>query len=650
MIPGWWWLAASAVLVVFTPLKGASFAHPLGVEVPFQPVYAVGDGAPTGIEPSTRLALVIGNDKYPGRPLKNAGDDATRVAASLQHRGFTLIGGNVQLDKTMSQSRALFEELVQAAAKYPHALIVIYFAGHGAIAGGHNTLAPIDADLAGSGRDGIQTLSVTAIAERLRISQAALTVMFLDDCRDSNRADNERFVPEQFPDNTFVGFSTRLGGVAIDEESGYSRALAASLDHGFDTLAKLHVSLIEAVAGQAPGDQVRPMQLPVFSVGRHMPARPIRFYPAFGQSSSRSTQWSKLDVGLAKQCDEASYAVSSVVYAVKAVGSVPSYVPACRAAWANGWRSREVLRGFALALAFETFRSRPWDSSPMGYMFQAAEMGDATALNVFLFSTMIGGGGDGHNMSKSEEGIDNYLIRLGVNLTGINVNNVDTMISYALERILNSDDEDIAYLWAFRGVAKDLGGIEFVYNEHYIFRDQTNYRIAQRKLIELADNGYEPGVVAAYALRKHNVGWISGVSIRQDMEKAVTRHFSFNSRTENLDVPQEDRLTLADREHGFALVSEGLFHDMLEGQGGPANPASAVELALRVERQSKYLTLFEDTGPLECYILGVLLVNGQTTGGTPVRKDVATGLRLLRYSAEHGVRQARVLLETAGVR
>ena len=93
-----------------------------------------------------RVALVIGNSAYRNvAPLDNPGNDARLLADTLRGLGFTLVGGDAQLD----MDKASFDRAVQDfGAQLQGADVGLFFyAGHGVQVNGTNYLIPVDANL-----------------------------------------------------------------------------------------------------------------------------------------------------------------------------------------------------------------------------------------------------------------------------------------------------------------------------------------------------------------------------------------------------------------------------------------------------------------------------------------------------------------------
>ena len=137
-----------------------------------------------------RIALVIGNDRYPNlsadRQLTNAVNDARAVKATLEGLRFEVLYGE-DLDR-----RALVDRLFDLAARLgKDDIAFFYFAGHGVSFSGANYLLPSDIPTphatgrAEEGRLADQAIAETQVIERITGSGARVAIVVLDACRDN---------------------------------------------------------------------------------------------------------------------------------------------------------------------------------------------------------------------------------------------------------------------------------------------------------------------------------------------------------------------------------------------------------------------------------------------------------------------------------
>ena len=194
------------------------------------------DGRNLGAQATTgegrRVALVIGNGKYPSAPLRNPANDARAIALKLKSLGFeTLLRENIT-QKEMSRAVTQFgEKLAQGGA-----MGLFYFAGHGIQARGKNYLVPVDAHITGESSVRSETLDVDVILEQL--SSSPLNIVILDACRNNPferrfRGTSGGLVQMDAPKGTLIAYATAPGKVAMDGEGKngmYTAELLKALD------------------------------------------------------------------------------------------------------------------------------------------------------------------------------------------------------------------------------------------------------------------------------------------------------------------------------------------------------------------------------------------------------------------------------------
>jgi len=162
-----------------------------------------------------RVALVIGNNTYPGAPLKNAANDARAMGQTLQAIGF-------ETEVLVDAGAAGMESAVNRLASRIGAgdVAVFYFAGHGVQIDGENYLVPTDF----VGRDETdlkhRSLSAYWIQEKLDKTSAQLKILILDACRTNpfrvSRGGSAGLAQMQGGRGDFVAFATAAGKVAND--------------------------------------------------------------------------------------------------------------------------------------------------------------------------------------------------------------------------------------------------------------------------------------------------------------------------------------------------------------------------------------------------------------------------------------------------
>ena len=131
-----------------------------------------------------RVALVIGNNSYPWKPLVNAANDARSLAALLPRVGFDPKNVTLLVDANLKQMQKAGREFV--ASLRPDDLAFIFYSGHGVEVRGENYLIPVDFP-----RDATdlevpdEAYSAQRLLRDLEASGAKTRVMILDACRDN---------------------------------------------------------------------------------------------------------------------------------------------------------------------------------------------------------------------------------------------------------------------------------------------------------------------------------------------------------------------------------------------------------------------------------------------------------------------------------
>jgi len=214
-----------------------------------------------------KLALVVGNSDYANVPkLKNAGKDATDIAAALERLGFdvTLLV-DVKSAEFWDRVDAFGVEAETAEAS------VFYYAGHAFQMNGSNYLVPVDAALTSREAIRSETWNLDGIIARLQ-DRRRQTLIFLDACRNDpvpasvrGSAAADGLARMQTGVGTFVAFATDPGGVTFDgagdaPNSPFTTALLKQIETPglsiSDMMIKVRNDVAETTGGQqTPWDQ-----------------------------------------------------------------------------------------------------------------------------------------------------------------------------------------------------------------------------------------------------------------------------------------------------------------------------------------------------------------------------------------------------------
>jgi uncharacterized caspase-like protein len=166
-----------------------------------------------------KLALVIGNDNYAGKPLANGVHDAQAMRAALAEVGFTV---DVQLNVTMAQMEQAAERFVGRVR--PGDIALYYYSGHGIQVGDQNYLIPVDFDAHTAVDAKYKSYAAARMQENLEAAGAGLQIIILDACRDNPyrtlRGAGGGLAAMQAGKGTYIAFATAPGKTADDNARG----------------------------------------------------------------------------------------------------------------------------------------------------------------------------------------------------------------------------------------------------------------------------------------------------------------------------------------------------------------------------------------------------------------------------------------------
>ena len=243
-----------------------------------------------------RVALVIGNDRYPNLPaeqqLVKAVNDARAVARTLEGIGFKVMRGE-NLDRTQ-----MVEHIFRfAQAIKPGDTAVLFFAGHGVSLAGGNYLMPTDVPEMRPGEEGrARNLAIgeTDIVGDIQAAKPRVMVMILDACRDNpfKQAGLTRSLGIKTglargaeAEGVFTIYSAGFGQAALDRlddndrspNSVFTRALLPALARTDTHLAEIVIDMRDQVSKLAAtiGHQQYPAYYDQTRGGRvYLAARP----------------------------------------------------------------------------------------------------------------------------------------------------------------------------------------------------------------------------------------------------------------------------------------------------------------------------------------------------------------------------------------
>jgi type VI secretion system VasD/TssJ family lipoprotein len=182
-----------------------------------------------------RIALVIGNGRYPEIPLNNPEHDARLIAQTLRSLGFEV---GEYLNLTARDFKRVLREFARRMDD-DQVASVFYYAGHGVQLGGRNYLLPVDIALRDEAevRDEAIDVHGALLAHVDRVRPRA-RIFIIDACRNDpfaarGRSRNANGLAEMAAPGALIAFSAAPGGVAEDGPIGgnsvYTRHLATEL-------------------------------------------------------------------------------------------------------------------------------------------------------------------------------------------------------------------------------------------------------------------------------------------------------------------------------------------------------------------------------------------------------------------------------------
>lgn len=167
-----------------------------------------------------RLALVIGNGRYPSSPLLNPVNDARAMGKALQSMGFKV---NLLEDATIKQMADAARDFGDTLQKGGVGLF--YYAGHGMQIKGRNYLIPIGADIQREDEVSFNAFDAALLLEKMEAARSRVNIVILDACRNnpfsrSFRSASQGLAQMDAPVGSFLSYATAPAKVASDGKDG----------------------------------------------------------------------------------------------------------------------------------------------------------------------------------------------------------------------------------------------------------------------------------------------------------------------------------------------------------------------------------------------------------------------------------------------
>lgn len=190
----------------------------------------------TAAEPK-KLALVVGNARYPNLPLNNPENDARVVASTLRQLGFAV---TEHVNLSVKDFRRVLREYARRLQN-EDGVGVFYYAGHGVQIDGRNYLLPVDINLRDEEEVKDEAVDIDELfISRLEQARTQVRIVILDACRDnpfsSKKTRNIRAVgglAEMGARGALIAYSSAPGATAEDGPPGtnsvYTRHLVKEM-------------------------------------------------------------------------------------------------------------------------------------------------------------------------------------------------------------------------------------------------------------------------------------------------------------------------------------------------------------------------------------------------------------------------------------
>jgi hypothetical protein len=170
-----------------------------------------------------RLALVIGNTKYPNSPLRNPANDARAIADLLRQLDFTV---SLWLDADQRTMERAVEDFTNRVP--PGSMGLFYFSGHGVQIEGSNYLIPIGGVFHEPSDLRYRAVPADWVLARMDDAGMDMKVLILDACRDNpfgqkgTRTLRRGLAIMEAPKGSLIAYATSPGKTALDGEGPHS--------------------------------------------------------------------------------------------------------------------------------------------------------------------------------------------------------------------------------------------------------------------------------------------------------------------------------------------------------------------------------------------------------------------------------------------
>lgn len=173
--------------------------------------------------PDKRIALVIGNARYPAIPLNNPENDARVVGRTLRELGFEVIE---HVNLPVKKFRQVLRDYVRRL-QTENGIGLLYYAGHGVQIDGRNYLLPVDINLRDQEEIKDEAVDIDDLfVSKLDRASARGLIVILDACRDNPFSTKTRNIQasgglaEMGARGAMIAYSAAPGAAAEDGPEG----------------------------------------------------------------------------------------------------------------------------------------------------------------------------------------------------------------------------------------------------------------------------------------------------------------------------------------------------------------------------------------------------------------------------------------------
>ena len=215
---------ASPLALLRRVLGGAVVASALAVAASAQGTEAIPPlPSAKGATAERRLALVIGNARYPTIPLNNPENDARVVGATLRELGFEV---TEHVNLPVRKFRQVLRDYVRTLQS-SEGVGLLYYAGHGVQIDGRNYLLPVDINLRDEEEIKDEAVDIDDLfVSKLEHAKSRGLIVILDACRDNPFRGKTRNIQaagglaEMGARGALIAYSAAPGATAEDGPDG----------------------------------------------------------------------------------------------------------------------------------------------------------------------------------------------------------------------------------------------------------------------------------------------------------------------------------------------------------------------------------------------------------------------------------------------